>query len=100
MITHVVLFKLKNYPDKIAKTEALTTFRSKLLALKETINELRFIEVGLHHQTETDTFDICLTTRFDSLDHLEIYKVHPEHLKVVEFVKEHAVQRAVVDYDL
>jgi len=100
MITHVVLFKLKNYPDAKTKTEALHTFRSKLLALKDTIEVLRFIEVGLHHQLETDTFDLCLTTRFDSLDHLEIYKNHPEHQKVVGFVKEHAVQRAVVDYEL
>lgn len=99
MINHVVLFKLKNYSTPDEKRQALDTFRSKLLALKDSITELQSIEVGLHHALDTETYDLCLITRFNTMAGLEIYRDHPEHLKVVEFVKEHAVQRAVVDYE-
>jgi hypothetical protein len=99
MINHVVLFKLKKYSSEAQKQAALDTFKSKLLALKNSIPELKYIEVGLHHELETVTYDLCLITHFENLNDLETYRVHPEHQKVVEFVKEHAELRAVVDFE-
>jgi hypothetical protein len=97
MINHVVLFKMKIYADAEAKRTALETFRSKLMALKDHIAELKHIEVGLHHQLDTETFDLSLITHFDNLEALEAYRIHPEHVKIIDFVKENTVQRAVVD---
>lgn len=99
MINHVVLFKLKEFPSEEAKNEVLNQFKSKLLALKECIAELKFIEVGLHYALQSPSYDLCLITHFETLADLELYKFHPEHLKVVEFVKEVTVERAAVDFE-
>ena len=99
MINHVVLFKLKEFDTPEMKSEALEAFKQKLLNLKKHIPELKHIEVGKHHALETDTFDLCLLSHFESLEALDVYRVHPEHMKVVDFVKEITVARAAVDYE-
>jgi hypothetical protein len=99
MINHVVLFKLKEFETEKDKELVLEEFKSKLLALKQIIDELKYIEVGTHYSTQSPSFDICLISHFNSLDDLEKYKIHPEHLKVVDYVKQVAIDRAAVDYE-
>lgn len=99
MINHVVLFKLKIFHSPEEKKEALNKFEAKLLALKNFIPELKHIDVGQHYLIDSPSFDLCLITHFESVEGLEIYKVHPEHLKVVDFVKEITTDRAAVDFE-
>lgn len=99
MINHVVLFKLKEYANPKEKEQALESFKSKLLALKNYIPELKHIEVGRHHELDAPSYDLCLISHFDSLADLDVYRVHPEHLKVVDFVKEITLERAAVDFE-
>ena len=99
MINHVVLFKLKEYSSVEEKKEVLDQFEAKLLALKGLIAELKFIEVGKHYLIDSPSYDLSLITHFDSIEDLDVYRVHPEHLKVVDFVKEITVDRAAVDYE-
>ncbi len=42
--------------------------------------------------------DMVLCTEFQTLEDLQTYAAHPEHQKVVEFVKPLVSDRAVVDY--
>ena len=100
MINHVVLFKLKAYNSAEEKKEVLNQFEAKLLALKGFIPELKHIEVGKHYLVDSPSYDLCLITHFESIADLDVYRVHPEHLKVVDFVKEITVDRAAVDYEL
>lgn len=99
MINHVVLFKLREFETIEEKRATLEEFRVKLLALKNTIAELKFIEVGKHYHLNSPSFDLCLITHFNSVDDLEKYKVHPEHLKVADFVKKMTTDRAAVDFE-
>jgi hypothetical protein len=99
MINHVVLFKLKEFDTAEEKKLILDEFKSKLLSLKNSISELKFIEVGKHFSIESPSYDLCLISHFESVDDLEKYKVHPEHLKVVDFVKMVTVDRAAVDFE-
>lgn len=97
MINHVVLFKLKDFPsDK--KKEVLTELKLLLEGLKEKIQEVKFIEVGLNYDLNASSHDICLLSHFETFEDLDTYRVHPEHLKVVERIKETTVSRAAVDY--
>ncbi|MCX6228092.1 MAG: Dabb family protein [Bacteroidia bacterium] len=98
MINHVVLFKLKSFETEAQKIEAKDKVIESLLALKNKISEIRHIEVGGHHQLEDGSFDICLISHFDSLEGLQAYQIHPEHLKVVDIVRANASDRAVVDF--
>ena len=98
MINHVVLFKLKDYPSD-EKKKISAEIKSLLEGLKEKIAEVKFIEVGLNYHIETKGYDICLISHFNSVEDLDKYRIHPEHLKVVNRIGETTVARAAVDYE-
>jgi hypothetical protein len=97
MINHVVLFKLKNFPAG-EKEEVLAELKSLLEGLKDTIKEAKFIEVGLNYEVDSKSHDICLLSHFETIEDLDKYRVHPEHLKVVARIGETCESRAAVDY--
>lgn len=99
MINHVVLFKLKEFDTDEAKSATLNELKTKLLALDGLIPELKHIEVGINYQLKASSFDLCLQTHFDSIADLDVYRVHPEHVKVLDLVKEITINRAAVDYE-
>ncbi len=98
MINHVVLFKLKEFPAE-EKTGILAEVKAALEGLKGKIEQLKYIEVGLNYELETKSHDICLISHFETVADLDIYRVHPEHMKVVELVGKVVETRAAVDYE-
>lgn len=99
MINHVVLFKLKKYDSEREKQAVINEIEEALLSLSGKIEELKHIEVGVNYDLNAQSHDLCLISHFDSLDHLETYRVHPEHMKVARFIGQHAVERAAVDFE-
>ena len=99
MISHVVLFKLKDFENEDQKAVVRNKIKHALESLKDKIEELKYIEVGLDHQLNSPSFDICLITHFETLKDLDAYQVHPEHLKVVEVIKPNVLSRAAVDFE-
>lgn len=99
MINHVVLFKLKKFDTSEQKETVLNEFKNRLLDLKKHIPQLKFIEVGKYYKLDSPSYDLSLITHFESVSDLDIYRVHPEHLKVVDFVNEVVTERAAVDYE-
>ncbi len=97
MINHVVLFKLKDYPEK-EKVVIIAELKEKLLALKGKIAELKHIEVGENYEINAKSYDLALLTHFENIEDLDVYRVHPEHLKVVERISATTVARAAVDF--
>lgn len=98
MINHVVLFKLKDYPRE-EKVLVIDEMKSLLEGLKSKIKELKYIEVGVNFELDAKSYDMVLISHFDSLEDLDKYRVHPEHLKVVERFSVTASERAAVDYE-
>lgn len=99
MINHVVLFKLKEFETSEEKQNVLDELQRKLLSLRGVIKELKYMEVGKNLTLNSPSFDLCLITHFESVADLDIYRVHPEHLKVFEYIKEVTVGRAAVDFE-
>ena len=97
MINHVVLFKLKDYPDA-EKAEIVSELKNLLEGLNEKISEVKYIEVGANYEMNSKSYDIALLSHFETAEDLDKYRVHPEHLKVLERVKETTAERAAVDY--
>jgi hypothetical protein len=98
MVNHVVLFKLKNFPAG-EKEEILAELKSLLEGLKDKIKEAKFIEVGLNYEVDSKSHDICLLSHFETVEDLDKYRIHPEHLKVVARIGETCESRAAVDYN-
>ncbi len=82
MLTHVVFFKLK---DKSKGT--LEKIKNDLLALKEEIPLIKSIEVGIDILQTERSFDIVLYSKFDSLEDMQAYQVHPAHVKFSEYIQ-------------
>lgn len=97
MIHHIVMWKLKE-SDK--KNNALK-IKNDLEALKDRIKELQYIQVNTNMEIAPQSnFDILLDSRFKNFEDLTLYANHPEHFKVVEFIKTVVVQRVAIDYEI
>ena len=99
MINHVVLFKLKKYDTESEKQNVIGSIEDALLSLKGKINELKHIEVGVNYELASKSYDICLVSHFETVEGLDAYRIHPEHLKVGELIGLHVVERAAVDFE-
>ncbi len=95
MITHIVLFKLKEPTSgNIAAAQA------KLLSMEGKIDLLRHLEVGVDVLRSERSFDIALITKFDSLDSLQAYQIHPYHMdEVASYMRSVSSALSVVDYE-
>lgn len=99
MIKHVVLFKLKEFESEDQKAVVRNKIKQALLALKDKIEVLKYMEVGNNYELITDSYDICLISHFETLSDLEIYRVHPEHLKVIELIMPNKISKAAIDFE-
>jgi len=96
MIVHIVMIKFKEQN----KATNMQRVKLELQNLKNLIDELKFMEVGINFDDSQRAFDMSLYSKFDTKEDLNIYAVHKEHLKVVEFIKSTALETKVVDYEL
>ncbi|MFT7005384.1 MAG: hypothetical protein ACJAWW_002758 [Sulfurimonas sp.] len=96
MIVHIVMLKFKDEN----KDENILNIANGLKALIDLIPVLKFMEVGINFDESARAFDLSLYSKFLSKEDLEIYAVHPEHLKVVELIKATTLESKVVDYIL
>jgi len=95
MITHIVLFKLVD-----PSAENLEATRNKLLSMDGRIELLRHLEVGVDLIRSERSYDIALTTRFDTLEDLQAYQIHPYHAgEVVPHMKAVCSSVVAVDYE-
>lgn len=94
MITHIVLFKLKDRsPENIdAAVQVLRNMEGK-------IDELRHLEVGTDVLHSERSYDISLLTKFDSMEALQAYQVHPVHKLVIEHMSSVREASVSVDYE-
>lgn len=99
MINHVVLFKLKKYDSESEKQDVISSIEDALLNLSGKIDELKYIEVGVNYELASKSHDICLITHFETVEELDAYRIHPEHIKVGELIGQHVVERAAVDFE-
>ncbi len=97
MITHIVLWKLKENAEGCNKVENMVKMEMMLNALPSVISGIFKFEVGVN--LNPDGFDLALYSVFETLEALEAYQIHPEHQKVVKFVRAVIQERSVADYE-
>ena len=99
MIRHIVLFKLTEFENDALKTTKLKEIKSGLESLPQKISEIKFLQVGIN-ANPAEKYDIALTTDFNSLEELDIYAKHPEHIKVAQIIRAVLAERACVDFQI
>ncbi|MDR3640068.1 MAG: Dabb family protein [Humidesulfovibrio sp.] len=100
MIKHIVMWTLKNSALDADKADNARKMKELLEGLPARIPCLRSLEVGIDVFASTAPCDVILYSSFDSRADLDTYQLHPEHLKVVDFVKQVVASRSVLDYEV
>lgn len=100
MIKHLVFFKLADEAQGNTKAQNAQLIKEQLEALKGVIPQIRAISVSVNHaEAPADNYDIVLDSEFDTLADVKAYAVHPEHVKVVQFIGKVKTERAAIDYE-
>lgn len=96
MLKHVVLFKFKDDSSE----EFISNIVSSFLHLEKHDTGICAMEWGANISPENyhQGFTHCFSLSFLSLEHLEAYQVHPEHLKFQTVLKPHVERVFVIDY--
>ncbi len=99
MVKHIVLFKLKDEVPADKKLEAMTNFKNAIEALPAKIPVIRKIEVGLN-MNPAETWSVALYSEFDTLDDVNFYATHPDHVAAGKLLAEVKESRGCVDYEI
>ena len=81
MVKHIVFWNVR---DDEKKEENMTEMKKRLTSLVGKIDGLISAEVGFNYNP--NGYDLALYSIFKDKEALDSYQVHPEHLKVKEFV--------------
>jgi hypothetical protein len=95
------MFKFKDFADGRTKAENVEITKNMLDKLPDTIPYIlsSHTAVGDENQKE-DNYDLILISDFESLETLEKYKIHPDHVAVGDFMRPVRISRVCIDYNI
>mgnify|MGYP000956344290 CR=1 FL=1 len=95
MLKHIVIMKFKTGVTE----EQVQDIMISLGALPGKIPQIRHFEFGTDILKSERSYDFALVAAFDDIASLKAYQLHPEHLPVLEKVKNACETILVVDYE-
>jgi hypothetical protein len=95
MLRHIVMIKFNERENLHENSNYL---KKLLMDLENSIDSLNKMEVGINFSNRPTAHDIVLIADFDNEAALDEYRIHPEHVKVLNYLKENGVKATVVDY--
>jgi len=96
MIRHIVFFKFKHGTIEEQKNKLVADLR----ALKDKISLIQKLEVGFDIGRKPNSFDMALNIDFHTWEDVEKYSAHPDHIVVVEFIKQICEDVCKIDYEV
>ena len=97
MIRHIIMWKFVGEFEGMNKEEIMNELTERFVQLKKSIPEIKYMSVEKDVIRSERSFDMIYITEFDSLETLEVYRVHPEHVKVAEFIGKIRSAQAITD---
>lgn len=94
MLRHYVLLE---YRDGTSETH-ITAFCERMLALRGTIPEIQYLEIGRDELHDARSWDVVLIMAFASVEALRAYQRHPAHLAIMSFNDPFVANVASVDF--
>ena len=98
MVRHIVLFKLRDDVPEAEKLRVMNAFKSAIEALPAKISCIREIEVGLNINPN-EKWHIALNSVFDTLEDVNFYAKHPDHVAAGKLLAEAKEERVCVDFE-
>ena len=95
MLQHYVLIKYQTG----ASDEHIAEFCKRMLALRTSIPDIEYLEIGRDILRDARSWDLILIMRFASTGALRSYQQHPEHKKIMAFNQPFVAEVASVDFE-
>ncbi len=97
MIRHIVVWRMADLPDKLERAKAM---QENVKMLRDNIDVIVDIEIGLNYNETEAASDVVLVSTFKTKEDLETYQVHPVHKEFgATYVRPFVKERRVVDYE-
>jgi len=96
MLHHVVCMRF----SEGVTPEQVQDIHAGLAALRDTVPEIRRLELGSDIVKSERSYDFALVVVFDDLEGMKRYQVHPEHQAVLAKIKAAAAQVVAVDFEV
>lgn len=98
MLRHIVMWKFKESAEGASREENLKKAKALIESLKGRIPEIRQLDVGIDVLQSDQSYDLVLNSDFADAHALRAYQKHPDHVRVVEFLRKVHAGRISVDY--
>lgn len=83
--------------DKLLKAKRM---KEVFEPLKQKINVVQSYEIGINLKQTDFSYDLAITSTYESWDDLETYIKHPEHQNAIKACSDIQKEKAVVDYEI
>lgn len=100
MIAHIVMWKLRENALGYTKQENAVRIKKMLESLKNEIDGIIKLEVGINTLDSSQSYDVVLNSEFVSQEALELYQVNPKHIEISDSITDLRIDRIVVDYKM
>lgn len=99
MLTHIVMWQFKDEAEGKTRAQNCVFIKEMLETLPSKIPFIRSLEIGINEYASSMSADMVLISEFDSKEDLDLYAVHPEHVKISEYVAKVRSNRMVCDFN-
>jgi len=102
MIKHIVMMKFFENAGGKSKSENLEIAKQMIDALKNEISQIVEMKAGIiiNYTNPDKAFDIVIDSIFHNLEDIDIYKVHPAHMTLVDFLNIVREKTVYIDYEI
>ena len=97
MVTHIVMWNLKDEAEGGSREQNAANMKERLEALVGKIPGLLSLKVN--RGVMPGGYDLCLLGQYESLDALKGYRDHPLHKEVQQFVHKVIAERVSCDFE-
>lgn len=98
MVTHVVMFTVKN-KEGSSRDEIARDIKEKLESMQGRVPHFYSLEVGINRAQSETASDVVLISRHKDWAALSAYADDPIHREIGAYVVDNTSSRSVVDYE-
>ena len=99
MIKHIVMWNMRG-DTALEKAAAIDKLKRSFDELRNLVPGIVHMEIGVDSSRVDYACDVVLYSEFESQAALDVYALHPEHLRVKNELADLRVARHQVDYEV
>ncbi len=99
MVNHYVFWNLNDSLTKEERIQAGLKIKEKLEAVGKLVPGVISLEVRIN-ELESSNRDVALLSVFESVEALNAYQIHPEHINAAEYVGSVTYNRTCFDFEV